>query len=133
MKRCVREKIIYLSARRPRESLETLRMSPRDSVEYAAVKITEKPRLHHQKYFMASVYNVYTPVQSFQYHLNNNKHNRLEKKIVQQKEVKFCLNCYVSSDHSGQFDMIHHVSTSDHIWKILIHNLSKKVIDQVNM
>ena len=32
----------------------------------------------------------------------------------------------------GQFDMIHHVSTSDHIWKILIHNSSKKVIDQVN-
>ena len=32
----------------------------------------------------------------------------------------------------GQFDMIHHVSTSDHNWKILIHNSSKKVIDQVN-
>ena len=27
-----KEKIIYLSTRRPRESLETLRMSPRDSV-----------------------------------------------------------------------------------------------------
>ena len=24
-----------------------------------------------------------------------NKHNRLLKKIVQQKEVKFCLDCYV--------------------------------------
>ena len=27
-----KDKIIYLSTRRPRESLETLRMSPRDSV-----------------------------------------------------------------------------------------------------
>ena len=102
---------------------------------YAAVKITEKPGLHHHKDFMASVY---TPVQNFQYHLN--KHNRLEKQIVQQKEVKYFLDCYASIMYlakpcmiiSGQFDMIHHVSTSDHIWKILIHNSSKKVIDQVN-
>ena len=84
---------------------------------YAAVKNTDKPGLHHHKDFMASVY---TP--------------------NHQKEVKFCLDCYASIMYlakpcmiiPGQFDMIHHVSTSDHIWKILIHNLSKKVIDQVN-
>ena len=35
--------------------------------KYAAVKITEKPRHHHHKDFMASVY---TPVQNFQYHRN---------------------------------------------------------------
>ena len=71
----------------------------------------------------------------------SDKHNRLEKKIVQQKEVKCCLDCYVSIMYlakpcviiPGQFDVIHNVTTSDHIWKILIHNSSKKVIDQVDM
>ena len=56
------------------------------------------------------------------------------------KGSKFCLDCYASIMYlakpymiiPGQFDMIHHVSTSDHIWIILIHNSSKKVIDQVN-
>ena len=97
---------------------------------YAAVKITDKPGLHHHKDFMASVY---TPVQNFQYHLNKQT-NKM------QKEVKFCLDCYASIMYlakpcmiiPAQFDMIHHVSTNDHIWKILIHNSSKKVIDQVN-
>ena len=83
---------------------------------YAAVKSTDKPGLHHHKDFMASVY---TPVQNFQYHLN--------KQTTKRKYL--AKSCMIIP---GQFDMIHHVSTSDHIWKILIHNSSKKVIDQVN-
>ena len=94
---------------------------------YAAVEITDKPGLHHHKDFMASVY---TPVKTFNITLASKP----------TKGSKFSLDCYASIMYlakpcmiiPGQFDMIHHVSTSDHIWKILIHNSSKKVIDQVN-